>query len=166
MLHARPHQLPDTENLNPPLNQHLYTLARNHARTRNGNIPESVDVMGQHCLENHDALFWINPFVMSRSPTHQKHNVSEISDTRKDTTTTTTKTHSKEQLATLDTTRFLGTFLPSVCRTRNNRNPRENLYHKKQHERHRTIRTRQAKAPTKSQPQKPSTNPYHNTTCN
>ena len=49
----------------PPLNQHLYTLARNHAHTRNGNIPESVDVMGQHCLENHDALFWINPFVMS-----------------------------------------------------------------------------------------------------
>ena len=78
----------------PPLNQHLYTLARNHAHTRNGNIPESVDVMGQHCLENHDALFWDNPFVMSRSPTHQRHNVSEISDTREDmTTTTTTKTH-------------------------------------------------------------------------
>ena len=27
---------------------------------------------------------------------------------------------SKEQLATLDTTRFLGTFFPTVCRTRNN----------------------------------------------
>ena len=77
----------------PSLDQHLYTLARNHAHTRNGNIPGDVDAMGQHCLENHDALFWINPFVMSRSPTHQRHNVSEISDTREDTTTTTTKTH-------------------------------------------------------------------------
>ena len=77
----------------PSLDQHLPMLARNHAHPRNGNIPESVDAMGQHCLENHDALFWINPFVMSRSPRHQRHNVSEISDTREDTTTTTTKTH-------------------------------------------------------------------------
>ena len=120
----------------PSLDQHLPMLAKNHAHTRNGNIPGDVDAMGQQWLENDDALFWVNPLVLSRSPTHQRHNVFKISDTREDMTTTTTRTHSKEHLANLGTT-------PSVCRTRNNRNPKE------------------AKAPTKSQSQKKPTNPYH-----
>ena len=150
----------------PSLNQHLYTLARNHAHTRNGNIPESVDVMGQHCLENHDALFWINPFVMSRSPTHQRHNVSEISDTREDMTTTTTKNQFEGTTCNIGHDAVSWYFLPVSVPNQKQPKPERNLHQKKHHERHRTIRTRQAKAPTKSLSQKQSTNPYHNTTCN
>ena len=76
----------------------------------------------KNVLKNHDALFWINLYVATKSHTRSRYNVSGISDTRDKMTTITTTTNSEKQLAKLHTTRFLCTFLPSMCRTRNNRN--------------------------------------------
>ena len=149
-----------------PLNQHLSAFARNHAHTRNGNIPGDMDVMGQHWLENHDALFWINPFVWPRIPTHWRHNVSEISDTRGNMTTTTTKTHFEGTACKIGHD-AVSWYIPPVS-VPNQKQPKpERVSLSKE-----TTRTAQnnlntpSKTPTTSQPRKQTTSPCHNTTCN
>ena len=66
-----------------PLNQHLSTFARNHARTRNGSIPGDVDVMGHYYwLKNHDALVRINPFVWLPIHTQKAQRIRNFKHTR------------------------------------------------------------------------------------
>ena len=122
-LHATPHQLPDTEKFSITIEStsvHPCKDPRQHSKI------DTYLVMlmpgAKNVLKNRDALFWIDPFVWPRKHTYRKNNVSEISDTREKMTTITTTTYSEKQLAELHTTRFLCTFLPSMCRTRNYRN--------------------------------------------
>ena len=81
MLHATPHQRPDTNIFSITIESTYLGVLMPRAK---------------NALKNHDTLFWINRFVWPRNHTHKKNNVSETSSTREKMTTITTTTHSKK----------------------------------------------------------------------
>ena len=144
MLHARLHQMPDTENSAPPLNQHLTTLAKIRGNTRHGYKPGDVDAMGQKW-----RTLLGQTLLCSHEITHTHKNTTfpkfQAHERKRKTAQQQQRPIRKKTLAKLHTTRFLCTFLRRCAKPETTK-PQHNIHIKRKN----TIGTEQSEKPSEN----------------
>ena len=163
MLRARLHQMPDTENSAPPLNQHLTTLAKIRGNTRHGYKPGDVDAMGQKWRTLLGQPF----YVATKSHTQKIQHFRNFKHTREKGRQHSSNNDPFEKKHLQNCTRR-GSSVPSSVGVPNQKQPNPNITSISK-EKTRSAQNNQknlAKTQSKSQSQKQTTELHHNTTYN